>query len=61
MVFAAKNAKPAKELGWGFAPSVSTLSARGRISDRLQAQLYGMISLLPGIELRGDGGTNGSH
>ena len=55
-----KNAKGAKELGVGFAPSVCTLSARSRISDRLQAQLYGMISLLPGIELRGDGGTNGS-
>ena len=36
MIFAAKNAKIAKELGWGFAPSVSTLSARGRISDRLK-------------------------
>ena len=35
-VLAAKNAKVAKELGWGFAPSVSTLSARGRISDRLK-------------------------
>ena len=55
-----KNAKGAKELGVGFAPSVCTLSERSRISDRLQAQLYGMISLLPGIELRGDGGTNGS-
>ena len=55
-----KNAKIAKVLGVGFAPSVCTLSARSRISDRLQAQLYGMISLLPGIELRGDGGTNGS-
>ena len=33
---AAKNAKIAKELGWGFAPSVSTLSARGRIFDRLK-------------------------
>ena len=31
-----KNAKFAKELGWGFAPSVCTLSARGRISDRLK-------------------------
>ena len=60
MIFAAKNAKIAKVLGVGFAPSVCTLSARSRISDRLQAQLYGMISLLPGIELRGDGGTNGS-
>jgi hypothetical protein len=59
-VLAAKNAKGAKELGVGFAPSVYTLSPRSRISDRLQAQLYGMISLLPGIELRGDGGTNGS-
>ena len=57
---AAKNAKITKVLGVGFAPSVCTLSARSRISDRLQAQLYGMISLLPGIELRGDGGTNGS-
>ena len=34
-VLAAKNAKGAKELGVGFAPSVCTLSARGRISDRL--------------------------
>ena len=31
-----KNAKIAKELGVGFAPSVYTLSARGRISDRLK-------------------------
>ncbi len=60
MIFAAKNAKIAKVLGVGFAPSVCTLSARSRISDRLQAQLYVMISLLHGIELRGDGGTNGS-
>ena len=39
MIFAAKNAKIAKELGWGFVPYVSTLytlSARGRISDRLK-------------------------
>ena len=39
MIFAAKNAKIAKVLGVGFAPSVCTLytlSARGRISDRLK-------------------------
>ena len=31
-----------------------------RFSDRRRARLYGMIRVLPGIELRGDGGTNGS-
>ena len=33
---AAENAKIAKVLGVGFAPSVCTLSARSRISDRLK-------------------------
>ena len=32
-----------------------------RVSDRRRASLYGTICLLSGIELRGDGGTNGSH
>ena len=32
-----------------------------RFSDRRLARLYGIIRVLPGIELRGDGGTNGSH
>ena len=31
-----------------------------RISDRLRTKVYDIISVLPGIELRGDGGTNGS-
>ena len=33
---------------------------RHRISDRRSAGFYGIIRVLPGIELRGDGGTNGS-
>ena len=32
-----------------------------RFSDRRLARFYGIIRVLPGIELRGDGGTNGSH
>ena len=32
-----------------------------RVSDRRRARLYGIICVLSGIELRGDGGTNGSH
>ena len=35
-VLAAEDAKIAKVLGVGFAPSVCTLSARSRISDRLK-------------------------
>jgi len=31
-----------------------------RVSDRRRARLYGIICVLSGIELRGDGGTNGS-
>ena len=32
-----------------------------RFSDRRRTRFYGTICALSGIELRGDGGTNGSH
>ena len=45
---------------WGFSRSSLSVDLP-RFSDRRRVRFYGIIRVLPGIELRGDGGTNGSH